>query len=44
MIEGGLDIGHHVIAREGLRRPGDYREVFSTKTVPDAATLTLLTN
>lgn len=28
VIEGCLDIGHHVIAREGLRRPGDYREVF----------------
>jgi len=23
-----LDIGHHVIAREGLRRPNDYRDVF----------------
>jgi uncharacterized protein YutE (UPF0331/DUF86 family) len=27
-IEGCLDIGHHVIAREGFRRPGDYRDVF----------------
>ncbi|MBI2188429.1 MAG: DUF86 domain-containing protein [Acidobacteria bacterium] len=24
-----LDIGHHVISREGLRRPNDYREVFT---------------
>ena len=29
MIEACLDIGHHVISREGLRRPGDYREVFA---------------
>ena len=29
VIEACLDIGHHVIAREGLRRPGDYREVFA---------------
>lgn len=28
VIEACLDIGHHVISREGLRRPGDYREVF----------------
>jgi uncharacterized protein YutE (UPF0331/DUF86 family) len=28
VIEACLDIGHHVIAREGLRRPGDYRDVF----------------
>ena len=28
-IEACLDIGHHVIAREGLRRPGDYKEVFA---------------
>jgi len=27
-IEGCLDIGHHVIAREGLRRPTEYRDVF----------------
>jgi uncharacterized protein YutE (UPF0331/DUF86 family) len=27
-IEACLDIGHHVIAREGFRRPGDYRDVF----------------
>lgn len=29
VIEACLDIGHHVISREGLRRPGDYREVFT---------------
>ncbi len=29
VIEGCLDIGHHVIAREGLRRPVDYRDVFA---------------
>lgn len=29
VIEACLDIGHHVIAREGLRRPGDYQEVFT---------------
>jgi uncharacterized protein YutE (UPF0331/DUF86 family) len=29
VIEACLDIGHHVIAREGLRRPGDYKEVFA---------------
>ena len=29
VIEACLDIGHHVISREGLRRPGDYREVFA---------------
>jgi uncharacterized protein YutE (UPF0331/DUF86 family) len=29
VIEACLDIGHHVIAREGLRRPGDYRDVFT---------------
>ena len=28
-IEACLDIGHHVISREGLRRPGDYRDVFA---------------
>jgi uncharacterized protein YutE (UPF0331/DUF86 family) len=28
VIEACLDIGHHVISREGLRRPGDYRDVF----------------
>ena len=28
IIEVCLDIGHHVISREGLRRPNDYREVF----------------
>jgi uncharacterized protein YutE (UPF0331/DUF86 family) len=28
VIEACLDIGHHVISREGLRRPNDYREVF----------------
>jgi len=28
IIEACLDIGHHVISREGLRRPNDYREVF----------------
>jgi uncharacterized protein YutE (UPF0331/DUF86 family) len=28
-IEACLDIGHHVISREGLRRPADYREVFA---------------
>jgi uncharacterized protein YutE (UPF0331/DUF86 family) len=27
-IESCLDIGHHVISRQGLRRPGDYRDVF----------------
>ena len=27
VIEACLDIGHHVISREGLRRPGDYRDV-----------------
>jgi uncharacterized protein YutE (UPF0331/DUF86 family) len=29
VIESCLDIGHHVIAREGLRRPVDYRDVFA---------------
>jgi uncharacterized protein YutE (UPF0331/DUF86 family) len=29
VIEACLDIGHHLIAREGLRRPGDYKEVFA---------------
>ncbi|MGH3119159.1 MAG: type VII toxin-antitoxin system HepT family RNase toxin [Gaiellales bacterium] len=29
VIEACLDMGHHVISREGLRRPGDYREVFA---------------
>jgi uncharacterized protein YutE (UPF0331/DUF86 family) len=29
IIEACLDIGHHVIAREGLRRPSDYQEVFA---------------
>lgn len=29
VIEACLDIGHHLIAREGLRRPGDYKEVFT---------------
>lgn len=29
VIEACLDIGHHVISREGLRRPGDYRDVFA---------------
>jgi uncharacterized protein YutE (UPF0331/DUF86 family) len=29
IIESCLDIGHHVIAREGLRRPTDYRDVFT---------------
>ena len=29
VIEACLDIGHHVIARESLRRPGDYKEVFA---------------
>jgi uncharacterized protein YutE (UPF0331/DUF86 family) len=29
VIEACLEIGHHVISREGLRRPGDYREVFA---------------
>ncbi len=28
-IEACLDIGHHVIVQEGLRRPGEYREVFA---------------
>lgn len=28
IIEACLDIGHHVISREGFRRPNDYREVF----------------
>jgi uncharacterized protein YutE (UPF0331/DUF86 family) len=28
-IESCLDIGHHVISRRGLRRPGDYRDVFT---------------
>ena len=28
-IEACLDIGHHVIAREGMRRPTDYRDVFT---------------
>lgn len=28
IIEACLDIGHHVIARTGLRRPADYRDVF----------------
>jgi uncharacterized protein YutE (UPF0331/DUF86 family) len=28
VIEACLEIGHHVISREGLRRPGDYRDVF----------------
>jgi uncharacterized protein YutE (UPF0331/DUF86 family) len=27
-VEACLDIGHHVIAREGFRRPRDYRDVF----------------
>jgi uncharacterized protein YutE (UPF0331/DUF86 family) len=27
-IEGCLDIGHHVIAREGYRRPSNYQDVF----------------
>ncbi len=27
-IEACLDIGHHVISREGFERPGDYAEVF----------------
>ena len=30
IIEACLDIGHHVIAREGLRRPTDYRDVFTS--------------
>lgn len=30
VIEACLDIGHHVIAREGLRRPTDYRDVFAS--------------
>src|SRR5206468_1433951 len=30
LIEACLDIGHHVISREGLRRPGDYRDVFAS--------------
>ncbi len=29
VIEACLDIGHHLIAREGLRRPGDYQDVFA---------------
>jgi uncharacterized protein YutE (UPF0331/DUF86 family) len=29
VIEACLDIGHHVIARAGLRRPTDYRDVFT---------------
>jgi uncharacterized protein YutE (UPF0331/DUF86 family) len=29
VIEACLDIGHHVLSREGLRRPGDYRDVFA---------------
>ena len=29
VIEACLDIGHHVISREGLRRPADYRDVFT---------------
>lgn len=29
VIEACLDVGHHIIAREGLRRPGDYKEVFA---------------
>lgn len=29
VVEACLDIGHHVIARERLRRPGDYKEVFT---------------
>ena len=29
IIEACLDIGHHVLSREGLRRPGEYREVFA---------------
>ena len=29
VIEGCLDIGRHEIPRGGLRRPGDYREVFT---------------
>jgi uncharacterized protein YutE (UPF0331/DUF86 family) len=29
VIEASLDIGHHVISREGLRRPADYRDVFA---------------
>jgi uncharacterized protein YutE (UPF0331/DUF86 family) len=31
-IEACLDIGHHVISREGLRRPTDYRDVFNVLT------------
>ena len=27
-IEACLDIAHHVVAREGLRRPADYRDLF----------------
>lgn len=27
-IEACLELGHHVISRQGLRRPGDYRDVF----------------
>jgi uncharacterized protein YutE (UPF0331/DUF86 family) len=27
-IEGCLEIGHHVIAREGFRRPTNYQDVF----------------
>ena len=29
VVEACLDLGHHVIAREGMRRPGDYKEVFT---------------
>jgi uncharacterized protein YutE (UPF0331/DUF86 family) len=29
VIEACLDIGHHVISREGFRRPNDYRDVFA---------------
>lgn len=30
VIEACLEIGHHVISREGLRRPSDYRDVFAS--------------
>jgi uncharacterized protein YutE (UPF0331/DUF86 family) len=29
VIEACLDIAHHIISREGLRRPTDYRDVFT---------------
>ena len=29
VVEACLDIGHHVITRDGLRRPTDYRDVFT---------------